>query len=51
MIGKISETIGSITTVGGRSMQVLFKNGLIYDGTGNKPYKGDILIEIQKRTA
>ena len=26
-------------------MTTLFKNGLIYDGTGNKPYKGDILIE------
>lgn len=26
-------------------MKTLFKNGLIIDGTGNKPYKGDVLIE------
>ena len=26
-------------------MRTLFKGGLIYDGTGAKPYKGDVLIE------
>ena len=26
-------------------MKTLFKNGLIYDGTGAKPYKGDVLLE------
>ena len=26
-------------------MKTLFKNGLIYDGTGEKPYSGDVLIE------
>ncbi len=26
-------------------MKTLIKNGLIHDGTGKKPYKGDILIE------
>ncbi|NLC44800.1 MAG: amidohydrolase family protein [Clostridiales bacterium] len=26
-------------------MKTLIKNGLIYDGTGGKPYKGDIFIE------
>ena len=26
-------------------MKQLLKNGLIYDGTGNEPYRGDILIE------
>ena len=35
-------------------MKTLFKNGLIYDGSGNPPYKGDVLIEddvILKMTA
>ena len=26
-------------------MRTLIKGGLIYDGTGAKPYKGDVLIE------
>ena len=26
-------------------MKRLFKNGLIYDGSGGEPFKGDILIE------
>ena len=26
-------------------MKTLFKNGLIYDGSGNKPFTGDVLIE------
>ena len=26
-------------------MKTLFKGGLIYDGTGRKPFKGDVLIE------
>ena len=26
-------------------MKTLFKNGTIYDGSGNRPYKGDVLIE------
>ncbi|MBO5994450.1 MAG: hypothetical protein J6Q41_02925, partial [Firmicutes bacterium] len=26
-------------------MKTLFKNGLIYDGSGNAPFKGDVLIE------
>lgn len=26
-------------------MKTLFKGGLIYDGTGRRPYKGDVLIE------
>ena len=26
-------------------MKTLIKNGLIYDGTGDKPYEGDILIK------
>ena len=26
-------------------MKTLFKGGLIYDGTGRKPYTGDVLIE------
>ena len=26
-------------------MKTLFKNGLIYDGSGNKPFAGDVLIE------
>ena len=26
-------------------MKTLFKNGTIYDGTGDKPYQGDVLIE------
>ena len=26
-------------------MKTLFKNGMIYDGTGGDPYKGDVLIE------
>lgn len=26
-------------------MKTLFKNGIIYDGSGNKPFKGDVLIE------
>ena len=24
---------------------ILFKGGLIYDGTGSEPFKGDILVE------
>ena len=26
----------------------LFKDGLIYDGTGSEPYKGDILVDNDK---
>ena len=26
-------------------MKTLFKNGTIYDGSGRKPFKGDVLIE------
>jgi N-acyl-D-amino-acid deacylase len=26
----------------------LFKAGLIYDGTGSEPFKGDILVENDK---
>ena len=26
-------------------MKTLFKNGMIYDGSGNAPFKGDVLIE------
>ncbi len=29
-------------------MKTVFKNGLIYDGTGAKPYIGDVLIEDDK---
>ena len=29
-------------------MKTLIKNGTIYDGTGNKPYIGDVLIEDDK---
>ena len=27
---------------------ILFKGGLIYDGTGTEPFKGDILVENDK---
>ena len=30
---------------GDLKMKTLFKNGTIYDGTGRKPFKGDVLIE------
>ena len=26
----------------------LFKNGLIYDGTGSEPFHGDILVDNDK---
>lgn len=26
-------------------MKTLIKNGMIYDGTGNKPYPGDVLLK------
>ena len=29
-------------------MKILFKNGIIYDGTGAEPFKGDVLIEDDK---
>ncbi len=29
-------------------MKQLFKNGMIYDGTGNDPFKGEILVEDDK---
>ena len=32
-------------------MKTLFKNGTIYDGTGNKPYTGDVLIEDDRIAA
>ena len=32
-------------------MKTLIKNGLIYDGTGGKPYAGDILIEDNRIVA
>ena len=32
-------------------MKTLFKNGTIYDGTGNKPYIGDVLIEDERIVA
>jgi N-acyl-D-amino-acid deacylase len=32
-------------------MKTLIKNGLIYDGTGEKPYKGDILIKEDRIAA
>ena len=32
-------------------MKTLFKNGTIYDGTGNKPYIGDVLIEDDRIAA
>ena len=28
-------------------MKTLFRNGLIYDGTGAEPFKGDVLIEVK----
>ena len=32
-------------------MKTLFKNGTIYDGTGNRPYSGDVLIEDDRIAA
>lgn len=32
-------------------MRTLFKGGLIYDGTGARPYKGDVLIEDDRIVA
>ena len=29
-------------------LMILFKGGLIYDGTGTEPFKGDILVENDK---
>lgn len=29
-------------------MKTLFKNGMIFDGSGNKPFKGDVLIEDER---
>ncbi|MBO6092976.1 MAG: D-aminoacylase, partial [Oscillospiraceae bacterium] len=26
-------------------MKILFKNGLVYDGSGAEPFQGDVLIE------
>ena len=26
-------------------MRILFKGGMIYDGSGRRPYAGDVLIE------
>ena len=33
-----------VRMIGGRFMKTLFKNGLLYDGTGSAPEKGDLLI-------
>ena len=32
-------------------MRILLKNGKIYDGTGNDPVMGDILVEDEKIVA
>ena len=35
---------------GGNAVKILFKNGMIYDGSGEKPFAGDVLIEDDRIT-
>jgi N-acyl-D-amino-acid deacylase len=43
-VGEESGAVRKIDPTGGKRSRLLLKNGLIVDGTGGKPYRGDLLI-------